>query len=373
MGSPSQRRHLIPIGGFLGAGKTTAIRALANHLNDQGLRVGIITNDQGTDLADTRLLRACGFTAEEIPGGCLCCRFEDLVGATRRLSLETDVFIAEAVGSCTDLRATVVAPMRRLEGDRLTVGPLSVVIDPLRAYAELGVDDAPRFSPEVGYIYDRQLEEADLLVINKCDLLDAVAVSRLREVLASRYPRAEILTVSARDDEGLAAWFARLLHESPVRGLSMDVDYDVYGAGEARLGWLDAEVSVTATPPQDADLLLSAMASALRSGLIDAKAEVAHAKMTLESTVASSLGVGAISLVRGSALPDITLAFAGPIGDGRLTINVRAESAPETLERILAQALERTTAAMHGLELTLGRCDAFVPGRPAPTHRDATV
>ena len=57
----SERARYLMIGGFLGAGKTTAVAALAQHLTARGLRVGLITNDQGSELVDTAMLRARGF------------------------------------------------------------------------------------------------------------------------------------------------------------------------------------------------------------------------------------------------------------------------------------------------------------------------
>jgi G3E family GTPase len=64
---PGAARYFM-IGGFLGAGKTTAVAALAQRLVQQGLRVGLITNDQGSELVDTAMLRARGFATEEIAG-----------------------------------------------------------------------------------------------------------------------------------------------------------------------------------------------------------------------------------------------------------------------------------------------------------------
>ena len=49
----SDKAQYYMIGGFLGAGKTTAVSALAQHLTAAGLRVGLITNDQGSELVDT--------------------------------------------------------------------------------------------------------------------------------------------------------------------------------------------------------------------------------------------------------------------------------------------------------------------------------
>src|SRR5437868_1162733 len=155
------------IGGFLGAGKTTAVARLARRLTDQGLRVGLITNDQGSQLVDTALLGSRGFSVEEIPGGCFCCRFNSLVEAARRLSKETrpDVFVAEPVGSCTDLVATVTYPLRRIYGDSFSIAPLSVLIDPIRALRIFGLEMGGSFSEKVTYIYEKRLQEANIMEI----------------------------------------------------------------------------------------------------------------------------------------------------------------------------------------------------------------
>ena len=123
----SKARYIM-IGGFLGAGKTTAVLALARHLRANGKRAGLITNDQSFGLVDTAMLNSNGFDVEEIGGGCFCCRFNSLVEASENLSRESrpDAFVAEPVGSCTDLRAAVSYPLRRIYGDDFEVAPLSV-------------------------------------------------------------------------------------------------------------------------------------------------------------------------------------------------------------------------------------------------------
>ena len=92
------------IGGFLGAGKTTAVARLARHLTDQGKRVGLISNDQSSGLVDTALLRSKGFSVEEIAGGCFCCRFNSLLEAADHLDRTTrpDVFIASTTAASGD-------------------------------------------------------------------------------------------------------------------------------------------------------------------------------------------------------------------------------------------------------------------------------
>src|SRR5438045_3310683 len=213
----NKSRYLM-IGGILGAGKTTSVVRLAERLTKQGLRVGLITNDQGSELVDTKVLRSRGFATEEIAGGCFCCRFNSLVDAANKLTAATrpEVFIAEPVGSCTDLVATVTYPLRRIYGDDFFIAPLSVLIDPQRALRVFGLAEGRAFSDKVLYIYRKQLEEADLIVINKCDAIAPDDLARLREALVREYPQAEVLTVSARCGDGLDQWFARLLAQNQV-------------------------------------------------------------------------------------------------------------------------------------------------------------
>src|SRR5579863_2949165 len=190
MNDPIRARYVM-IGGFLGAGKTTCVAKLAQQLTTAGLKVGLITNDQGSELVDTAMLRSRGFATEEIPGGCFCCRFNSLVDAADKLTKKTrpDVFIAEPVGSCTDLVATVTYPLRRMYGDNFAIAPLSVLVDPVRAQRVFGLAEGRKFSDKVLYIYRKQLEEADLIVVNKSDLLAEAALESLASKLAAEFPK----------------------------------------------------------------------------------------------------------------------------------------------------------------------------------------
>ena len=122
---------LIFVGGFLGAGKTTLLAQTARALARDGKKVGIITNDQADDLVDTGLIRQEGFGVQEVAGGCFCCRFDDLVNAASKLleTLQPDVLLGEPVGSCTDISATVLQPLKDLYGDWFSIAPFSVLAD----------------------------------------------------------------------------------------------------------------------------------------------------------------------------------------------------------------------------------------------------
>lgn len=374
MPAPSRPARYIMIGGFLGAGKTTAVGRLARELSGQGLRVGLITNDQGSNLVDTAMLRAQGFATEEIPGGCFCCRFNSLVDAAQKLTSESrpEVFIAEPVGSCTDLAATVTYPLRRMYGDQFTVAPVSVLVDPVRALRILGVEPGGSFSAKVVYIYRKQIEEADLVVISKSDLVDSARLERLRAAILQVYPGKEILVISSRDGSGLAPWFARITSGEQSARLAMDVDYQTYAEGEALLGWLNCTVQVSAATPFSADDLLPRLAGEIQGRLRAAGAEVAHLKMTLSPDGSLAGEIAAVNLVRNDFVPELSYRLEQPVSSGQLILNLRAEAAPDVLAEAVRGGLA-TTAGNLGLRADLDHLEHFRPGKPTPTHRLTAV
>lgn len=367
------KARYIMIGGFLGAGKTTAVAKLAQKLTAQGLRVGLITNDQGQELVDTTMLRAKGFATEEIPGGCFCCRFNSLVDAADRLSAATqpDVFIAEPVGSCTDLVATVTYPLRRMYGDSFCIAPLTVLVDPIRALRIFGLQTGGSFSTKVLYIYKKQLEEADLIVISKCELLAPAQLEELQNTIRKAYPQCEVLAVSSRENLGLDSWFNRLETSEQILRDTMEIDYDIYADGEALLGWLNATVALSGTNEFDANLFLHTLAKEVQRHLLQQGAEIAHFKMTFSPN--AGLGdIAVINLVRNDFVPELSIRLEHPAEDGQLIVNLRGEAAPETLAAALRDALPVATTSVPGLTATLEHLEQFRPGRPTPTHRDQT-
>lgn len=368
---PSQTKALyIMLGGFLGSGKTTAVAALAQRLSAKGLRVGLITNDQGQELVDTAMLRSKGFATEEIPGGCFCCRFNSLVDAADRLTESTrpDVFIAEPVGSCTDLVATVTYPLRRMYGDQFRIAPLSVLLDPVRALRVFGLQPGGSFSPKVLYIYRKQLEEADIIVISKSELLLPGQLKALQSAISQEFPHAKVLAASARTGAHLEEWFSQIEASEQVERQTMDVDYGVYAEGEALLGWLNATAALSLPGEFDANLLLQTLAAEIQKRLQATAAEIAHLKMTYSPD--GGLGdIAVVNLVRNDYVPELAIRLEQPAGGGQLVINLRAEAAPEVLAEALRESLPAASASVEGLQMTLEHLEFFRPGKPVPTHR----
>jgi len=367
------KAQYIMIGGFLGAGKTTAILRLAEHLTETGLRVGLITNDQSVGLVDTAMANSHGFPVEEITGGCFCCRFNSLIEASERLTQESrpDVFVAEPVGSCTDLRAAVSYPLRRLYGDQFQIAPLSVLVDPIRALRILGLEPGKAFSPKVLYVYAKQLEEAEVIVINKTDVISADQLHRLEQALRVAYPRARVFSASARKATGLAPWFDHIAAAEPGDDIAPAVDYELYAEGEALLGWFNSTIQISAKSSFDGNAFLLNFARLLQDKLNADGLEVAHLKMVLAPDDGDDIAVA--NLVRSDGQAELSYSLQEPLDTGELIINLRAEGDPGTLRQAATDALAQSAKDIEGFGMVVEHSEFFRPAKPTPTYRMATV
>jgi Ni2+-binding GTPase involved in maturation of urease and hydrogenase len=361
------RLRFAMIGGFLGAGKTTTLSRLAAHYRDRGMNVGIVTNDQAADLVDTNSLRSQGLSVEEVAGACFCCRFDDLVGCVGKLEQgrRPDIILAEPVGSCTDLVATVVQPLKDLYGMRFEVAPYAVLLKPSHGLKILRGEPAGGFSPKAAYIFQKQLEEADAIVLNRIDELTPAQIDEVSRLVKQRFPGTPLVTMSAKTGQGFDALTALLDQQGAFGRKILDIDYDVYAEGEAELGWLNAGYRVEASSAFDLDALLLDVVRRVQAAL-PAGAEVAHLK-----AIGLSEGLfGVANLVASGMQPELSLPSRERAAVVDLIVNARVALAPEELGRLVRAAVPAATGAA-GATAHLVSMQSFRPGRPTPTHRYA--
>jgi hypothetical protein len=248
---------------------------------------------------------------------------------------------------------------------------LSVLVDPIRALRVLGLETGGQFSAKVVYIYRKQLEEADLIVVNKRDLLAQDQACALRGALGAQFPKARVLEVSARLGTGLESWFEIITSTNQVPRAIMDVDYEVYAEGEAQLGWFNCTLRLDTQPAIDGNRLLHGLAGEIQRQLNTRGAEVAHLKMTLEAE--NALGdLAVVNLVRNDFVPELSQNLQDSFAGGELTINLRAEAAPEFLREAVAGAVEICSQPYPHLAKKWEHLESFRPGKPQPTHRAET-
>jgi len=359
--------RFVMIGGFLGAGKTTTLGRLARMYAAQGKRVGVVTNDQAHDLVDTNTFRHQGLAVEEVPGACFCCRFDDLVDRVGSLqdSEKPDIILAEPVGSCTDLVATVIQPLRDLYSGRFEVAPYAVLFKPSHGTRILKNQTAGGFSPKAAYIFKKQLEEADAILINRADELSTVEQDELVKLLGEQFPGTPVLKVSAATGIGFEALTELLAQTGGFGRKILDIDYDIYAEGEAELGWLNATARLASSKPFDLDALLTAILSELAAVCRTLGGEVAHLKL-IGMDDAGAFAVG--NVVSNDTPAALSLPSNITPREADLIVNARVAIDPGVLEAEVKKAVTAVCAAA-GVVTEFRTSQSLRPGRPVPTHR----
>jgi G3E family GTPase len=364
----------VPLTGFLGAGKTTTMIATAQALQAQGHRVAVITNDQGAELVDTALVRSKLDSVAEVTGGCFCCRFEDLVGTIRALvdgagDVPVDTVIAEAVGSCTDLQATVVRPLRSHYGESMVVSPLTTVIDPLRYLAFDRAAQRGEPESDLSYLFRQQLTEADVIAVNKLDTIAPERATELMTRLTADYPNAAVIGYSAKSGDRVSALLTAWDGPSGNHAVDLQVDYDRYAAAEAQLAWMNQGVQLSADEPVDLTAWGRQVLAALGSWAQCAGAVVGHAKLTVE---AADGDFAKLSLTASGAEPTIDRAAEKPATSARVVVNARVACEPGELDTAVRDAVSTANAAL-GARSSSTAPVSFKPGYPRPVHRLAAT
>lgn len=163
------------IGGFLGTGKTTALRAeLAQRQGRE--RCAIIVNDFGEAAIDAVALGDTGAQITNIPGGCVCCTAPaGLAQALTALldAVQPDRIFIEPSGLARPQDVVDMLSRGGLKG-RVRLGPVLVFVDPARW----------------GHhpLMEEQLEGADIIIANRCDLATPAQLDALRAALSARWP-----------------------------------------------------------------------------------------------------------------------------------------------------------------------------------------
>jgi len=232
------------VGGFLGSGKTTAINNAAGHLASKGKKVGIITNEQSEDKQDNTIVCANYSPSEVVINNSFSSNLDNLSDKVVRLhqDAQPDYLFAESVGSCTDLVATVLKPLMIFYDNIFESLTLSIIVDARMLLSYLKGEKL-LFGDEVIYIFRKQIEEADLLVINKIDLLADEDFQVLKKCIHQSLSDKHIITQNSFNPQNTENWLATLESLPQRKRTSLEIDYQSYGKGETALTWLDEEIT----------------------------------------------------------------------------------------------------------------------------------
>ncbi|HIH74643.1 MAG TPA: GTP-binding protein, partial [Methanosarcina sp.] len=178
------------IGGFLGSGKTTAIKKISQKLSDAGKRTAIIVNEIGEIGLDGETLKSPGIITEELTSGCICCTLKISMQYTLQTleeEFKPDIVIIEPTGIA--FPGQIREEIEVMGLSELSFTPVVTLVDPGRFGTE--AKEIPRF-------IEIQIKEAEILGINKVDIAPAEIVVATEKMLAELNPEARILKFSAK-------------------------------------------------------------------------------------------------------------------------------------------------------------------------------
>jgi cobalamin biosynthesis protein CobW len=202
--------------GFLGAGKTTLIRHVLAHAN--GRRLAVIVNEFGDVGIDGEILKGCGDETcpqeniVELANGCLCCTVaDDFVPALDTILARTppvEHIVIETSGlalpkplvqafhwPAIKSRVTVDGVVAVVDGAALAQGRFAADLEALARQRE--VDTALNHDDPIEEVFEDQIACADLVVLNKSDLLDSAGAEKAIAAIGKALPRAvKILSVA---------------------------------------------------------------------------------------------------------------------------------------------------------------------------------
>jgi G3E family GTPase len=173
--------------GFLGAGKTTLLNRILN--GDHGLKVGVLVNDFGAINIDADLIEGTTENTIRLTNGCVCCEVRgDLITSLEELLLgnrEVDYVILEASG-IADPEGIVMTFLDAKYEQLLRLDSIICVVDAEGLFVD-------RENIELAKLKLRQIGFADLVILNKVDLVDPSHVQIIRDWISSHLRRVRIV------------------------------------------------------------------------------------------------------------------------------------------------------------------------------------
>ncbi|AKB85006.1 GTP-binding protein [Methanococcoides methylutens] len=214
------------VGGFLGSGKTTTIINTGKYLVDKGHKVAIIVNEIGEIGIDGDIINKFGFDTKEITNGCICCSLKMGLRSTVITlynSYNPDILIIEPTGI-----AFPNVIKREIElmdlGEGAEIAPLVTLIDGSRFKHLL---------KEMKHFSTRQIEDAEILAINKVDLMDNLQIPIIEESVQQLNKKAKVIRISGNDRDEKFYDFMDMVFPEEIRDGSSGAEIQQTKAAEA--------------------------------------------------------------------------------------------------------------------------------------------
>jgi G3E family GTPase len=348
-------RKFAVFSGFLGSGKTTTMMALTRYHTAHHGKAAMISNDlgKGVTLADDRLARLSGVNASQITDECICFCHDVL---TKRLNAYFDegceLVISDIPGFGVGALEHVYHGLSRDYPGQFELAPFTVLIESRHA-ALLRAGEGG----DMATILYAQLMEADLIVLNKCDLLDSAELEADMQWLKEQFPQADILAISAVTGEGLEA-LSQALTQGTASMRHPVIDYEDADLGKAMDSLTEYYLEYAAhvcCNDFDGTAYLSDIAHAVQAELQAGEHEIPHMKLLAWEPEGD---FGKVDLLGIDRPVEVTRRFERRCTDIAVVLNANAACPAAVLDEVIWDAV-RTNSRLYQLDLTVFRKECF--------------
>jgi G3E family GTPase len=327
--------HLV--GGFSGSGKTTAIASACKILADKNITVSIIKDDQVDYVVDTRPSQKFGVPFAKVTGGCFCCNYNQLDFQIDLLKKESNplVVFAEYSGSCTNLITTLLKPLLEYKRVDIDMANFSTFVDAQLLLNHLQ-GAAMTLSVEGKYIWERHIQEAEILIVNKTDLLSKDDLEALRILVKDSYPSKQALFQNSLDKESINNWIETISKPQSHEQLPLDYDQAKYNESGTNLAWLDEEIELITKDDSAVEFAYNLM-NKLSANILHKKLLIEHLQFFLtfnDKTLKLSHTKILDEIARGSIISEKSNSVD-------LLVNASVHTSPDELRKILFEVLNQ--------------------------------
>ena len=344
--------------GFLGSGKTTTMMALTRYYTEHHAKAAMISNDlgHGVDLADNKLAQLSGCNASEITDECICYVNDQLAERLNRYYNDgCELVVSDIPGFGVGALEHVYHGLTEKYPGQFDLAPFTVLVEPrtvdLLRKGEGGDQE---------YLYDTQLVEADLIVLNKCDLLTPEQCTADLAWLREHYPLAQAIAISALKEEGLEK-LSRALTEGRASMRRPDIGYGgedfLFAMGKMSEFYIQYQATVCCND-FDGNAYLMDMARQVQTQIRSAEYLIPHLKLLAWEPEGD---FGKVDLIGTDREIEVTHRFERPCTVVAVLLNASAACPADRLEEIVTDAVTRISALCQ-LEVMIFKKEALAMG-----------
>lgn len=323
--------------GFLGSGKTTTMMALTRYFSDHHGKAAMISNDLGGDgLADNRFANLSGCNASELTGTCICYQTENLVARLNQLfdKENCQLVLSDIPGFGVGALDHVYHTLQEQFPEAFQLAPFTVLCEPQTVHM-LRKGEAG----DLTYILKSQLAEADIIALNKCDLLESREKEMLLSFLGNTYPQASLVGISARTGEGLDTLSQLLIsQEASLRRPDLGYGGAEFQAAMGQFSEYNLQYyAIVCCETFDGTAYLRDLAQVIQSRIQKASSDIPHLKLLAWEPEGD---YGKADVLGVQRPVEITKEFYSPCQELAVILNASALCNHDTLNEILTECVQ---------------------------------